>query len=127
MKTFILTLTLCFFITSAFNQTKTKDNIPGAISINVPDFADPEVKAFYQAYSDHLIKCIQAIHEKNESKVTSLFKDPGERLVNREKILVKELFKDPVEKQKYLAFAEQAYPYVKEVQESAYYKKMYGK
>ena len=127
MKTFILTLTLCFFITSAFNQTKTKDNIPDAISINVPDFADPEVKAFYQAYSDHLIKCIQAIHEKNESKVTALFKDPGEKLVNREKILVKELFKDPVEKQKYLAFAEQAYPYVKEVQQSTYYKKMYGK
>ena len=128
MKTFILTLTLSLFITSAFNQTGTKDkNLANIVSINVPDFADPGVKAFYEAYSEHLIKCVQAIREKDESKVTALFKDPGEKLVNREKILVKELVKDPVEKQKYLAFAQQAYPYVKEVQQSIYYKKMYGK
>ena len=102
-------------------------NLSKVVSINVPDFANPEVKAFYESYSDHLIKCIQAIREKNESKVTALFKDPGEKLVNREKELVKELVKDPVEKQKYVAFAQQAYPYVKEVQQPAYYKKLYGK
>ncbi|MEP6513551.1 MAG: hypothetical protein ABJA79_06765 [Parafilimonas sp.] len=128
MKTFILTLPLSLFITSAFSQTGTKDkNLQNVISIDVPDFTDLEVKAFYQDYADHLINCIQAMREKNESKVTALFKDPGEKLVNREKILAKELFKDPVEKQKYLAFAQQAYAYVKEVQQSTYYKKMYGK
>lgn len=127
MKTFIVTLTLSLLLTSAFSQTKEKNkSLPAIVSIKVPDFADPEVKAFYQAYSDHLLRCIVAMRAKNESEVIALFKDPGERLVNREKVLSKEIFKDPVEKPKYLAFAQQVYPYVKEVKESVYYKKMYG-
>lgn len=128
MKTLILTLTFSFFITSAFTQTGSKkDSSQSAVSIKVPDFADPEVKAFYQTYSEHLIKCIQAIREKNEDKVTALFKDPGEQLVAREKILVKDLVKNSVEKQKYMQFAQQAYPYIKELEQSVYYQKMYGK
>lgn len=128
MKTLIVTLTLCFFITSAFTQPATTNKSSQNVgSINVPDFADPQVKIFYLAYADHLIKCIHAIREKNETKVTALFKDPGEKLVNREKILAKEVAKNPVEKQKYIAFANQAYPYIKEVQRSVYYQKIYGK
>ena len=96
------------------------------ISIKVPDFAEPEIKNFYTAYSDHLIKCIQAIREKNGAKVIDLFKNPGEQLVARERILAKEVVKDPVEKQKYMQYAAQVYPYIKEMERSVYYQKMYG-
>jgi len=93
----------------------------------VPDFVGAGIKSFYQSYADHLIKCIKAIREKNEVKAKALFKDPGEELVTREKELSKEVVKNPVEKQKYMQFAAQVYPYIKEVQQSEYYKKMYGK
>ena len=129
MKTIILTGTLCLFITCAFAQNTASDKTSSksAISIKVPDFADPEIKTFYQAYSDHLIKCILAIREKNEAKVAALFKNPGEQLVSREKILAKEVVKNDAEKQKYMLWAAQVYPYIKELERSVYYQKMYGK
>ena len=124
MKIFVLSASLCFFLTSALAQG-VKKTTP-VIAIDVPDFADVQVKKFYNDYAIHLAKCVEAIRQKDEAKVTSLFKNPGEQLVAREKILAKELVKNPVEKQKYMQFAEQAYPYIKEVQRSSYYQKMYG-
>ncbi len=118
MKSPFLTMTLFLLALTAFTQ-KT-------ITIKVPDFADPQVKIFYNAYAGHLIKCVEAIRQKDEAKATALFKNPGAQLVKQEKKLAKELVKNPVEKQKYLQFAEQAYPYLKEVKESAFYKKVSG-
>jgi len=116
MKSVTIILTLCFLQFGAAAQAH----------IDVPDFADPTVKTFYQTYSAHLLKCIAAIHEKNESKVVALFKNPGEQLVTREKEIAKQVVKNPVEKQKYLQLAKQIYPYLKEVQGSVYYQKIYG-
>ena len=129
MKKIFLTLAFCIFITYAFTQDTTfqKTNTQNTISIKVPDFADPVAKSFYQSYADHLMKCIKAIREKNETKVIALFKDPGEQLVAREKIISKEVVKNAVEKKKYMEFAAQVYPYIKEVEQSEYYKKMIGK
>jgi hypothetical protein len=128
MKTLIFTLTLSLFTTLAFTQIPSEEaESRNVAAIKVPDFADRGVKSFYQAYSDHLLKCIQAIREKDKAKVTALFKDPGEQMVAREKTLAKDIVKNSVEKQKYLQFAEDIYPYIKEVEQSVYYKKMYGK
>ena len=124
MKTIILTITLCLFVSNAFTQNETSQETP---FIKVPDFADPGVKIFYQSYADHLIKCIKAIREKNEAKAKALFKNPGEQLVAREKIISKETAKNAVEKQKYMQFAAQVYSYIKEVEQSEYYKKIYHK
>ena len=124
MKTILLVVALCFPISYGFAQNNVSK---GAPVINVPDFADQAIKKFYQSYAKHLVKCIGAIREKNEAKATSLFKDPGERLVAREKLIAKELVKNAVEKQKYIGFASQVYPYIKEVEGSAFFKKMYGK
>jgi hypothetical protein len=124
MKTIILAFTLCFFMSNAFTQNERPKEIT---AIKVPDFAGPGVKSFYQSYADHLIKCVKAIREKNEAKATALFKDPGEQLVSTEKTMSKEVIKNPVEKQKYLEFAAHVYPYVKEVKQSEYYIKIYGK
>jgi hypothetical protein len=124
MKLTILAFSLCLFTSNAFTQNQTSKKIP---VIKVPDFAGAGVKSFYQSYADHLIKCIIAIREKNEVKAKALFKDPGEQLVAREKTLSKEVIKNAVEKEKYMQFAAEVYPYVKEVQQSEYYKKMYGR
>ncbi len=116
MKSLILSITFWFFITAAFAQT-----------INVPDFAQPDVKAFYTEYSNHLIKCIKAIREKNEAKAVALFRNPGEQLVAKSKIIEKKVIMNLVEKQKWMQFAAQAYPLVKELERSSYYQKLYGK
>lgn len=115
MKILILSLTFCLFITSAFTQT-----------INVPDFAQPDVKAFYTEYSGHLIKCIKAIREKNEDKATSLFK-AGEPMVQKSRVIEKKVIMNSVEKQKWMQFAAQVSPYIKEMERSLYYQKLYGK
>ena len=124
MRAITLTFILCLFVGNGFTQNKTHKEIP---VIKVPDFADPVIKSFYRSYADHLIKCIEAIREKNEAKAIALFKDPGEQLVAREKLITKEVVKKPGEKQKYMQFAAQVYPYIKELKASAYYKKVYGK
>jgi hypothetical protein len=48
-------------------------------------------------------------------------------LVAREKIITKEVIKNAAEKQKYFQFAAQVYPYLKEVEQSTYYQKLYDK
>jgi hypothetical protein len=124
MKSLIIFYALCFCVSNGFTQ----DVIPKeTLKIEVPGFADAGVKRFYQSYADHLIKCIKAIREKDEAKAKSLFKNPGEQMVAKEKTISKEVVKNPVEKKKYMEFAAQVYPYLKEVEQSAYYKKMYGK
>ena len=93
----------------------------------MPDFADPATKSFYHSYADHLIKCIEAIREKNEARAITLFKHPGEQLVAREKIIAKEVVKNAIEKEKYVQLAAQVYPYIRELEASAYYIKSHGK
>ena len=96
-------------------------------TIVVPDFAQSYVKAFYIEYSNHLLKCIKAIREKDEAKVINLFKNPGEALVKRSRIIEKEVIMNSVEKQKWMQYAAQVYPYIKELEASVYYQKLYGK
>jgi len=123
MKPFLLLLTCLLLSTAAFTQDTELKKPTHAIK--VPDFAGAGVKQFYTRYSEHLLKCIEAIRQNDDAKAAALFKDPGEKLVKEEKQLVVKLFKDPVEKQKYIQFAQQASPYVKEVER--YYEKMQGK
>ncbi len=115
MKTIILSLAFCLLITSAFAQT-----------INLPDFVQPDVKAFYTEYSNNLIKIIKAIREKNETKAVALLKNPGKQLNDKRKIIEKKVIMNPVEKQKWMQFAAQAYPLVKELERSTYYQKLAG-
>ena len=123
MKKIIWVFALSLFAISAFTQnTKTQSSF----NIKMPDFVQPDVKAFYTEYSNHLIKCIRAIREKNESKATALFINPGEQLVARSKIIEKKVIINPVERQKWMQWSAQVYPLVKELERSSYYQKLYG-
>ena len=124
MKKIILAFTLSLFVSSAFTQNTAAKS---SLNIKMPDFVQPDVKVFYTEYSNHLVKCIQAIREKNESKATALFKNPGEQLVARSKIIEKKVIMNPVEKQKWMQWSAQVYPLVKELERSSYYQKLYGK
>jgi len=124
MRCLIFAIFICISGTTAFSQ---KTTVQKQIVIKVPNFSDPQIKSFYTSYAAHLIKCVTAIRQKNEAKAIALFKNPGEQLVAREKVLVYEVIKDPAEKQKWMEFAVQASPYLKEVERSVYFQKVYGK
>ena len=124
MKKFMLALLLSHLVITAFSQNSGS---PDTAVITVPAFADASTKRFYQSYADHVMKCVHAIRDKNEAQAKALFKDPGEQMVTREKALAKELVKNAEEKKKYIQFATEVYPYLKEIQQSDYYEKMYGK
>lgn len=121
----ILAFTMCLSLNYAFTQSG--NSLTPIKTIVVPDFAQPHVKAFYIEYSNHLLKCIKAIREKDEAKVIKLFKSPGEALVKQSRIIEKQVIINSVEKQKWMQYAAQVYPYIKELEASAYYQKLYGK
>lgn len=116
---------MCLSINAAFTQSG--NSLAPIKTIVVPDFAQPHVKAFYIEYSNHLLKCIKAIREKDEAKATKLFKSPGEALVKQSRTIEKQVIINAVEKQKWMQYAAQVYPYIKELEASAYYQKLYGK
>lgn len=117
----LLFFAACLVSTAAFAQeTPPKKDL----TINVPDFASTEAKKFYTKYANHLLMCIEAIRQKDETKANALFKK-GEPLVAEEKRLTQRVIKDPAEKKKYLQFAAEAYPYIKELEQSTYYQKLY--
>ncbi len=122
MKKIIFAFVLTLSLSSAFTQ---KTPPKSAITIKIPDFIQPDVKTFYTEYSNHLIKCINAIREKNEARAKSLFKE-GEPMVAKSKIIEKKLIMNPAEKQKWMQFAGQVYPLIKEMERSVYYQKLYG-
>ncbi len=124
MKSIIFAFIICISITTAFSQ---KTVVQKPILIKVPNFSDPKIKSFYDSYASHLIKCVTAIRQKNEAKAIALLKNGGEQLAAREKVLVNEVVKNPAEKQKWIEFAVQASRYVKEVERSAYFQKLYVK
>jgi len=92
----------------------------------VPDFTQPEVKAFYTEYSNNLIKIIKAIREKNETKAVALMKNPGKQLNDKRIKVEKKVVMNPVEKKKWMEYAAQVYPLIKELERSPYYQKLAG-
>jgi len=119
MKLIVLTFALFLFAASAFTQK--------AITIKVPDFADAQAKSFYNNYTSVLIKCVEAIRQKDDAKAIALSKNLLSLVQPQEKY-GRELLKNPVEKQKYMQWAGQVSPYAKEWERAAaVYKKSSGK
>ncbi len=48
-------------------------------------------------------------------------------MVAKSKIIEKKVIMNPVEKKKWMLFAAQVYHYMKEMERSTYYQKLYGK
>jgi hypothetical protein len=59
-------LTQASYVTQ--NTVTKKAGPQNATTIKAPDFADPEVKKFCTVYSNHLIKCVEAMREKTKPK-----------------------------------------------------------
>jgi len=80
MKIIILVSTIFFTSVPAYSQktTTTKPISTGTIIINVPNFADPAIKRFYDGYTVYLKKAVMAVRSKDEAACRKFFKEPIE-------------------------------------------------
>lgn len=106
---------------SATDQ-KPGNDVPAATGsgLTAPDFADPEVKQYYAAYTAYLNKVIASIQNKDEAGTIKLFSEEG-KLFNDNNEMEKKAREN--EEQKFTAWIMQALPYQKIIVESEYYKK----
>jgi hypothetical protein len=137
IKTFCLStivfITLFFAGCNDNKQTKTekelsqtddkaakKDAANNNIQINAPDFADPELKLYFNDYTNYLKKVLTAINNQDESGSIKLFTEEGRKFDNRNEMEQKA---QAQEKEKFNTWLMQTIPYQKIIVQSDYYKK----
>ena len=125
MKIILLIVTCSLLVNAVFSQkTQTaKTNSQDIQNIKVPDYADPEIKQFYQSYIAYTKKVLVAIRKKDEAAVMKLFKEEGNQFDVKAQEMEKRVRTNPTEEQKWKTYIMQIYPYQKEIIQSAYYKK----
>ncbi len=124
MKTIIFAFTLSLFVSSAFAQTPAskKSVSSGIVNIDVPVFDNPAATQFYEAYAAHVKKAVTAIRNKDEAAWKSLVKDEKD-LNEKEKQMLKTKF-TPADLKRKQALLMQAMPYLQEIDQSAFNKKL---
>jgi PBP1b-binding outer membrane lipoprotein LpoB len=90
------------------------------IDLQAPDFADPELKKYYNDYTDYLKKVLTAIRYKDEAGTMKIFTEEGKQFNNRNEMDQKA---QSAEKQKFNSWLLQSAVYQKEIVQSDYYKK----
>ena len=125
MKIILLIVTCSLLVNAVFSQkTQTaKTNSQDIQNIKVPDYADPEIKQFYQSYISYTKKVLVAIRKKDEAAVMKLFKEEGNQFDVKAQEMEKRVRTNPTEEQKWKTYIIQIYPYQKEIIQSVYYKK----
>lgn len=124
MKTVIVTLTLCVFVISGFAQSTTSKTrgSDSDITISVPNFADPATKQFYESYTYYIKKAVLAIRNKDEAAWKSLIEE-GKRLDNKSEQMSR-IKSTPEDIKKKHAWNKQATPYLQEIIQSDFNKKL---
>ena len=120
MKIILLTLALGFVVNAAFTQDKSSQPVQ---PVSVPDFADPQVKQFYNSYTDYTIKVLKAIRQKDEAATMELFRTEGGQYGNKMQEMENKVRSNPAEEEKWKPYIMKMFPYQKEIVQSAYYKK----
>ncbi len=125
MKTIILTIALCVIVISGFTQNGTSKTTssPSAITINVPNFADPATKQFYEAYTSHIKKAVTAIRNKDEAAFMKLTEE-GKTLEKKFEYYMSEKKSTPEDITKKHTWNKQAMPYIQEIIQSDFNKKL---
>ncbi len=98
-------------------EVSTGDNV----SIEAPDFADPELKRYYSVYTDYLTRVVTAIRNKDEAGTMKLFREEGKKFDNKNEMDKKA---QTQEEQKFNTWLMKTFvPYNKEIVQSEYFKK----
>jgi Na+/phosphate symporter len=124
MKTIIFAFTLSLFVSLAFAQTPAskKSVSSGIVNIDVPKFDNPAATEFYEAYTAHIKKAVTAIRNKDEAGWKNLVKDEKD-LNEKEKQALKTKL-TPADMKRKQAYLMQAMPYLQEIDQSAFNRKL---
>ncbi len=125
MKKIILAFTLILLGVSAFPQKTptTKPGSTGTVIINVPNFADPATKQFYEAYTSHIKKAVTAVGNKDEAAFIKLAEE-GKTLEKKFQYYMSEKKSTTEDIKKKHAWNKQAMPYIQEIIQSDLNKKL---
>ena len=124
MKKIILACTVILLGVSALSQktSTTKPISTGTINIEVPNFADPAIKRFYEAYTSHLKKSVIAARNNDEAAFSKLYKEPKELEEYRQQMYKSKPSLEDVKKKQ--AWNIQALPYIQEIGQCELNKKL---
>lgn len=124
MKKAILAFTIILLGVSAFSQkTSPTKKIPTSIiDIEVPNFADPAIKRFYEAYTVVIKNSVIAVRNKDEVALRKLYKEPKQLEKYRQEMY--KLKPGPEDAKKKRAWNMQAMPYIQEIGQSELIKKL---
>lgn len=125
MKIIFLSLLITFFAGACLAQNSAaKGQISkSAVKIVVPNFADPLTKQFYEEYTAHIAKAVTAIRNKDEATFMKLTLE-GKKLEKKFQYYMSEKKSTPEDIKKKQAWNKQAMPYIQEIIESDFNKKL---
>lgn len=118
---FALTLSISAGITQ--NTATKKPGSQTAISIEVPNFANSATKQFYDAYTSYIKKAVIAVRNKDEATFMKLVLE-GKALEQKFEYYMSEKKSTPEDIRKKQAWNKQAMPYIQEIIQSDYNKKL---
>jgi hypothetical protein len=115
---------LSLYLNIAFTQNTTpkKSISQNEVNIDVPNFADPAIKRFYEAHTFYLKKAVSAVRSNDEAAIRKLNKEPREIEELRQQTYKTKPTPDDVKKKQ--AWNKQAMPYIMEMQQSHLIKKL---
>lgn len=102
------------------NQQTTPISSTATEGLQPPAFSDPELNKYYTGYTAYMNKVVTAIRNKDEEVTMALFNSEGKNYFNMYEMEKKAKIAD---EQKFNDWLMTAYPYQKEIVQSAYYKK----
>jgi hypothetical protein len=120
MKIIIFTILLSASINVGFTQSKIKANTQSIESLKVPDFKDPQVKAYFNWHRSHVIKYVKAVRENNKPAIKGVFEEGISKAKESEAIIKKAESSGTVEYKKLQEYSRQVSSLMQEVSKSAY-------
>ena len=122
MKIIIFTILFSAWINAAFTQNTApkKPSSQNTININLPNFADPATKQFYEAYTYYIKKAVIAIRNKDEAAWKNLLKEEKQVDEKREQMMKTKPTPDDIKKKH--EWNKQALPYMQDINQSEFNK-----
>ena len=120
---------LAILFSSLMNTALTQNIVPkktsssGIINIDVPNFANPALKQFYEELTYNIKKTVTAIRNKDEAALRNLYKE-SEKMREKENQIMANAKHSPEDIKKKREWNRQVMPYYQEMHESDFFNKL---
>jgi hypothetical protein len=134
IQSFLFLVFFTIFFAGCNGQTKTKEknqprsdkqpSVKSNINIQVPDFNDAAINQYYKTFTNYIKKAVTAVRNKDEAAWNGLVEESKQFGGEEEAGIWAKAKSTPEGKQKAEAWEKQAMPYLAEIIQSDYNKKL---